>query len=518
MNAQNQSAIIAFLATPKAFSDGTVKVGRTTTHISEIFIGKDRVFKLKRAVKYPYLDFSTQEARKKYCEAEVKINRRTAPDMYLGVRPITHDLGGYSIGGNGDIVDWVVEMTRFDEDTLFLHMANAGTLDRHLMELLADKIAIFHAHAEAYQDGGGRAGVALTIEGNAMAFAENGGGIVDQEKISELTDLQHAELSDIANFLSFRRRSGCVRLCHGDIHLGNIFQDQSGEPVLFDGIEFNDTFATIDVLYDLSFLLMDLDYRGLGTLATVTLNRYLDITDAASGLSCLPLFMSLRAAIRSHVACAATHAIDDVVAKASKYQEAIDYLDLSKSYLDVMEPKLMAVGGLSGSGKSRLGRDLASHIGARPGARVVRSDVLRKRIAQVHPLDKLGPEGYTPEMTKKTYQAVFEEVRTALATGHSVIADCVFSKPHERAAIEAVADECEVPFVGFWLEASPEIMAARVTKRTKNASDADAEVVKMQLTYDLGDIHWHRIDSSGSRQQSDNQALKILGLDDTHKT
>jgi len=137
---------------------------------------------------------------------------------------------------------------------------------------------------------------------------------------------------------------------------------------------------------------------------------------------------------------------------------------------------------------------------------------LRKRIAGKHPLDKLGPEGYTAEMTAQTYQAVYDEARAVLATGHSVIADCVFSKPDEREAIQAVAQDMDVPFDGFWLSASPEIMQARVTARKKNASDADAEVVRMQLGYDLGDIAWRQIDSSGSREETDAQALKILDL------
>jgi len=514
MSKQNQSGTISFLSSVNAFADDTVHVGRETTHVSELFIGKDRVFKLKRAVKYPYLDFSTVKRRQAYCAAEVRINRRTAPDLYLGIKPISRDDNGdYHIGNKGEIVDWVVEMARFDDQSLLDKLSEAGQLDRHLMERLADKIASFHAHAEARQDGCGRTGIALIVEGNATAFAENGAGIVEVSKVAQLTVLQHNELGVAGELLSQRRRTGSVRHCHGDMHLGNIFTDQNGEPVLFDAIEFNEAFATIDVLYDLSFLLMDLDRRGLSTLATVTLNRYLDITGDASGLLCLPLFMSLRAAIRSHVACAVANSVDDEAVKAAKAQEAREYLDMALDYMQVYEPRMVAVGGLSGSGKSRLGRDLAAHVGVSPGARVVRSDVLRKRIAGVHPLDRLGPKGYTAEMTKLTYQAVYDEVRTVLATGHSVIADCVFSKPQERTLIEAVAKEYDVPFEGFWLESAPEIMAARVTQRKGNASDADAEVVKMQLTYDLGNISWHRIDSSGPRENTDQQALNILGLD-----
>jgi hypothetical protein len=515
MQVENQAQIVAFLSSPEAFADGTETVARVSTHISEIFIGKTRVYKLKRAVKYPYLDFSTKTERLKACETEVRLNRRTAPDLYLGVKPITQDgEGALHIGYAGTVLDWVVEMARFEQSQLFDQLAEAGKLDRHLMEHLADNIAAFHAHAEARQDGGGRAGIAMTIEGNAKVFAENGAGIVDRAQVALLTNAQHEELALVAGVLKNRRQTGCVRHCHGDMHLGNIYLSADGEPTLFDAIEFNEAFATIDVLYDLAFLLMDLDRRKLGTLATVVMNRYMDITGSAWGLITLPLFMSLRASIRSHVACTQAKTIEDPALQKTKAVEAQEYLDMALTYLQVPEPRLIAVGGLSGSGKSRVAREMASFVGGRPGARVVRSDVLRKRIAGVHPLDKLGPEGYTPEMTEQTYRAVYEEARTVLSAGHSVIADCVFSKPKERAAIEAVAKEMTVPFDGLWLEADPQTMQNRVEARTNNASDADAEVVKIQLAYDLGEISWNRIDSSGAREQTDALVHTAIGLDD----
>lgn len=512
MICEDQSEQVEFLSDPAVFADGTRDVVRATTHASELFIGQDRVFKLKRAARYPFLDYSDKDKRLKNCEAEVALNRRTAPDLYLGVKPITRgDDGKLHLGELGEVVDWVIEMKRFDEDTLFDKLAARGKLDRNLMERLADKIATFHAAAEARQDGGGRTGIALIIESNHKAFLENAPGFLDMERVSELTDHCLALVANLAELLESRRMHGCVRSCHGDMHLRNIFLED-GEPVLFDCIEFNEQFSTIDVLYDLAFLLMDLDYRGLKTLATVTMNRYMDITGSSWGLATLPLFLSVRAGIRSFVACAAAKSVDDEAFKQDQAEQARIYLDMALNYLDAPEPCLIAVGGLSGSGKSRMARDLAQHIGAAPGARVVRSDVLRKRIAGKHPLDKLGPEFYTPDMSEQTYQAVFDEARQVLATGHSVIADCVFSKPHEREAIKAVAVDMGVPFDGFWLSASPDIMEARVTKREKNASDADARVVRMQLDYDLGHIDWHQIDSSGTRRETDEQALKILDL------
>ena len=510
---EDQSEQVALLSDPSVFRDGTETVERTTTHASEVFIGKTRVLKLKRAVEFPFMDYSTKDKRLKYCEAEVNLNRRTAPGLYRGVLPITRadDDGKLRLNEPGEVVDWVIEMARFDESTLFDRLAEEGKLDRHLMEHLADKIASFHAAADARQDGGGRTGIALTIESNDKSFQENAPGILNMNHVRELTDRSLDMADEEALLLQQRRLTGFVRHCHGDMHLRNIFLED-GEPVLFDCIEFNEQFSTIDVLYDLAFLLMDLDHRGLTTLANVTMNRYLDIMGETEGLAVLPLFLSVRAAVRSFVACAVAQTVDDEALKARQSKDAQSYLDMARGYLIPPEPRLIAVGGLSGSGKSRLGRDLAQHIGAAPGARVIRSDVMRKRLVGVHPLDKLPPESYTPDMSERTYQAVYDMAADVLETGHSVIADCVFSKPEERAAIAEVAKDMDVPFDGFWLEASPDIMKERVTQRTNNPSDADAAVVQMQLGYELGEVGWHKIDSSGTREETDAQALKYLDL------
>ena len=512
MITEDQSEIISFLSTTAAFSDGSKSVARKETHISEIFIGEKRTFKLKRAVKLPYLDFSTVDLRHRYCLAEVSINKRTAPGIYIGVKPVTREQdGNLAIDGTGQVVDWLVEMNSFDESMLLNNLAGEGKIDRFLMEQLADNIATFHAGAEARTDGGGRTGIALVIEGNAKSFAENSGDILDKKKINQLIDKTISELDDISSLLDSRRGGGCVRFCHGDMHLGNIVL-LDGEPTLFDAIEFNEKLNIIDVLYDLAFLLMDLEHISRGDLANIVMNRYMDITGSSWGLVTLPLFLSVRAAIRSHVALTLVTSTSDASVVEPLKKNAKEYLQMALDYLSPPPPQLIAVGGLSGSGKSRVARSIAPQIGALPGARVLRSDVIRKRIAGVHPLDHLDESGYTAEMTEKTYKAVYDEARATLLSGHSVIADCVFADPMQRAAIEAVAKDVGVPFVGLWLKADPDVMQARVTKRVNNASDADASVVRQQLNYDIGEIGWDIVISSGSREQTDSRCSEILGL------
>ena len=512
MTSEDQSEIISFLSTAEAFSDGSKSVVRKETHISEIFIGEKRTFKLKRAVKLPYLDFSTIDLRHRYCLAEVSINKRTAPGIYIGVKPVTreHD-GSLAIGGSGNIIDWLVEMNSFDEEMIFNNLVGEGKIDRFVMENLADNIATFHAGAEARTDGGGRTGIAIIIEGNAKAFAENADGILDKKQINQLIDKSISELDDISSLLESRRGGGCVRFCHGDMHLGNIVL-LGDTPTLFDAIEFNESLNIIDVLYDLAFLLMDLEHVGRGDLANIAMNRYMDITGSSWGLVTFPLFLSMRAAIRSHVGLTLAGSASDASVVGVLKQNAKEYLQMALDYLSPPAPKLIAVGGLSGSGKSRAARTIAPQIGASPGARVLRSDVLRKRIAGVHPLDRLDESGYTAEMTEKTYKAVFDEAYAVLLSGHSVIADCVFAEPAQRAAIEAVAVDAGVEFQGLWLNADPDVMQARVTERVNNASDADANVVRKQLKYDIGEIVWDIVDSTGSREQTDSRCNEILGL------
>ncbi|NQU56141.1 MAG: AAA family ATPase [Rhodospirillales bacterium] len=513
MKDYDQSRVIEFLGRADSYGDGGEPVKKIETHISVVFLVGPRAFKLKRTVKYPYLDFSTLELRRQTCVAEVSVNRRTAPDLYKGVVAVTRsDDDVFSIAGDGEVVEWLVEMERFDEDTLFDQLSLNGKLTPHLMGDLAEAIAEFHMAAEPRPQDDSVQGLEETISGNAASFSLFGADIFDSAAVQAVTEAQVAALHGACGEkLKARGKAGLVRHCHGDLHLRNICLT-GGRPTLFDAIEFNDTFAHIDVFYDLAFLLMDLDHRGQRRLANIVLNRYLDITGDTDGLQCLPLLLSVRAAIRAHVNATAASQQSSPVETLRLAGEARAYLDLARDYLMPGKPRLIAVGGLSGSGKSRLGRELARYIGLAPGARIIRSDVIRKRLAGVTPLTRLEENGYSPEMTRRTYHEVYEQVRSALKGGHSVIADAVFANPEERKAIAALASKMGLAFDGLWLEAPADEMEARVTQRKFNASDADAAVVRQQLSYDLGNIEWSRVDSAGTKSLTLENGLNALGL------
>ena len=291
MTVEDQSAVIEFLASPAAH--GGMPVDRIDTHSAIVFLAGERAYKLKRAVRFDYLDFSTADLRRTFCDAEVRLNQRTAPAIYRRVVAVTLEAdGSLALDGRGSAVDWLVEMNRFPQEALFDRLAGAGRLDLALMAPLANAIAAFHMTAAARRrDHGGAAGMQWVVDGNAAGLAEFGAGCLEWSACHQLTDDARREVNRQAALLDARREAGQVRQCHGDLHLRNIVL-VDGRPTLFDGVEFNDEISCTDVQYDLAFLLMDLWRRCLPRHANAVWNRYLATTRDWQGMSLLPLFLS----------------------------------------------------------------------------------------------------------------------------------------------------------------------------------------------------------------------------------
>ena len=488
---EDQQAVIAFLGDPSSYGPAIKRVDIIETHISLVFLAGDRAYKLKRAVKYPYLDFSSPEHRRRACKAELALNRRTAPALYLEVRALTHmPDGNIGFAGAGPAIDWVVVMRRFEQSSLFDALAQTGKLSVPLMYELAGHIADFHAIAERRYDFGGGAALAVIAETNYRCLIEAQHAGFSREPIEEIRNNWLQQLAAVGGLLDRRRAEGKVRRCHGDLHLRNICL-LDGKPTLFDCLEFSDALASIDVLYDLAFLLMDLDHRGLTEFANIVFNRYLNLTNEDDGLPALPLFLSLRAAIRAHVTATAIDRAAQAEKKRRMAAEARNYLELAVRLLRPRPGRLIAIGGLSGSGKSTLAAALASAI----GARVLRSDVIRKRLFGVAPETRLAASAYTTEMSRRVYGALRQKAAAVLAAGYSVIIDAVCLKPEERRSLAAVAEAAPFPFLGLWLAAPVLTMEARLRARRNDASDASPEVLTQQLRQDAGPIDWIIIDA-----------------------
>jgi len=329
------------------------------------------------------------------------------------------------------------------------------------------------------------------------------------EEIDDLAQASAAAFSRLAGLLEQRGRQGYVRRCHGDLHLANIVLIGQ-EPVLFDAIEFDPVIASVDVLYDLAFPLMDFLRYDRPTAANALLNRYLALTPSEhlDALVVLPLFMSLRSAIRAHVMLAR---IDrDSRDKADVMQSARCYFELARRTIHPLPPTLVAVGGLSGTGKSLAARALAPRVPPLPGAVVLRTDVLRKQYFQIKETDRLPESAYWPEVTAKIYEILSQRVSRILASGHSVVVDAVFAREAERAAIADVARRLNVRFSGLFLATNLAIRQQRVSRREADASDATPEIAGLQEKYDIGVNDWAQVDASGTPEQTLNRCLSQI--------
>jgi uncharacterized protein len=511
----DQGRVLDFLSLPESYDRVHAPVDRIETHASVVFLAGDRAYKVKRAVKYPFLDFSTLAKRHAACLNELAINRRTAPQLYLQVVPVTLEADGkLRLDGAGPPVEWVVVMRRFDQADLFDRMAEEGRLPLALMPPLATAIAVFHRSANRILTSklslARLQGVARDNE-DTLAVQPDA---IDAEALTEVGRLTRAAFDSLAPLLEARALGGYVRHCHGDLHLRNIVA-VDGEPVLFDAIEFDDAIATIDVLYDLAFLLMDLGARGLGAHANRLLNAYLDATgDTATllGLKALPLFLSLRAMVRAKVELLRAGLAASGAGLEARTRAA-SYVAQARGYLTPQPPRLIAIGGLSGSGKSSVARALAPHLGAFPGAVHVRSDLERKRLFRVGAEERLPKAAYRAELSDLVYRLCRKRALDALVGGQAVIVDAVHAKPEERKAAAAAAAGAGIPFTGLWLETSPEVMRERIGGRRADVSDATAAVLEQQLEYDLGTQDFAVVDAGRPVDDVAADCLRLIEAD-----
>jgi hypothetical protein len=457
------------------------------TSCAWVFLQGEWALKVKQPVDYGFLDFSTPDKRLWALRRELEFNRITAPDIYRAVRRITRDGDGLAFDGDGETVDYALEMRAFDPAAVLSEQPQR--VDGALAEALGRIIACFQAKAEVRPEGGGVNALGFTIRTNAanLRALKNKLGAREIEDVIAATD---AAFAAAAPLLERRRAEGFARRCHGDLHLGNILLEH-GQPILFDCIEFNDLLSEIDVLYDVAFLIMDLAFRDRFEAANRVLNAYLDEAargfppDLWDGLAALPLMLSARASVRTHV----TAYQDDLATRRR-------YLTAARRHLSPPAPTLTAIGGLSGTGKTTLARRVAPVLGAAPGAVILRSDEIRKRLAGIGPLQRLARDAYTPQASAKVYDDMLRLARRVLAAGHSVALDGVFLQPEERAAAEAVAREGRAPFRAVWLEGRPDQLRDRLAARTADASDAGPAVLGEQLARDPGPIGWERLDAA----------------------
>lgn len=469
------------------------------THISRVYLCGDRAYKQKKAVTLPYLDFAPLAARKAFAERELLLNSRTAPQIYRGVEPVyRRDDGTLSFAPPGEVIDWLVAMRRFDPDCTLDRLEQRGAIDGRLIEQVAAVVAGFHAAAPQSKRTAGDM-VAQVLRINDAAFAALDPAAFASGALSGFRARLGAEVAAQAQHLA--ARDGHVRRAHGDLHLRNIAL-LDGRPVIFDCLEFDEDLATIDTAYDFAFLLMDLLAAGHRDHASRALNRYLEASGDTGMLALLPLYIALRAAVRAHIAGL----------KPETWPEARRYLALAEQALQPAPPRLAAIAGLSGTGKSTVARAVAPDLGGPCGAVVLRSDAMRKHLFGCPQDQRLAAEAYTEAASARTYAALLAAADAILGQKVPVVLDAVFGRQSERQAAAALAAKHGVPFTGLWLSAPLETLMTRVTARRQDVSDANDTVVRIQHAAIQPPTDWTEIDSGGDSAATAARAARALGL------
>ena len=455
------------------------------THISAVFVGKDTAWKLKKAVRLPFLDFTSASVRRHFLQRELALNQPAAPEIYRDVAAVVRRSDGslaLSLDAQGETpIDWVLRMTPVPEQDFLDVMAARGDLTPAIQDALGDCVARYHAHLPPVLGWDSLGTLMRTAAGNAHSAVAAG---LPQDTVLNWLKQMNEALQARATWLGERAGAGFVRRCHGDLHLGNLCL-WHGRPVPFDALEFDEALATIDVGYDLAFLLMDLDRRVNRAAANRVMNRVIARSGDAAVTRGLPPFLSMRAMVRSHVQAAAGQA-----------GEAQTYLEAALAYLTPPPAFVLAVGGLQGTGKSTLARILAPECGAAPGALVLRSDEIRKRLHGVAPEHPLAESAYSAQANAAVNEVLVEQVRSVAAGGHTVIVDATFLDHGLRSRLAAEVQGALIRFLGIWLNAPLPVLEARINARHADASDATVAILRRAAARDPGALDWLAVDAS----------------------
>ena len=486
-------SLIEALQSPAIWPDRPEQVRCVETHISWVLLTRDFAWKIKKPVTFNFLDFSTLEQRKHFCEEELRLNRRTAPDLYLGVVPICGDPSAPVIEGAGEPFEYAVRMRRFDDSRLLSNLVAEGQLRESLVDALAERIARFHASipvATSDSPFGRAADIRRDAIDNFATIEQL--AVDDAEHAAEIRHLREwttTEADRLADVFEQRREDGFVRECHGDLHLGNIVELDDG-PRLFDCVEFNAGFRWSDVISEIAFLVMDLEEHGEEQLARRLLNRYLERTGDYAGLNVLRFYLVYRAMVRAKIDM--IRLSDDSqpeTLRRSLQREFGTYLSVADHDAERSPPALIITHGVSGSGKSVF----AEQIVENSAAIRIRSDIERKRLFGLDETDRVSGETatelYSPAAHTQTYDRLAELAETVISAGFPAVVDATFLEPAQRSQFRELADRIQIPFLIVACSAPEDVLVERVTQREvadRDASDAGETVLRQQLQKDTG--------------------------------
>lgn len=498
MHSVTDNPLIASLLLAQAYQHKTGAIQLIETHISWVLLTGDFAYKIKKPVNFGFLDFSTLEKRQFYCQEELRLNQRFCAELYLEVVAVTGPPAEPVMAGTGTAIEYAVKMRQFGAGNLLSERAENGLLSYDDIDGIAQVLGIFHLEAPAAY-----AGSAYGDPQTVKHWCEENFDHLEPllQDAAELQTVQHlkswviTEWQQKAGIMHQRKQQGFVRECHGDLHLGNIALI-NGKITPFDCIEFNPMLRWIDVISEIAFVLMDLDYRGFKPYAWRLLNTYLQQTGDYPGLNILRYYLVYRALVRAKVALLSEQQLSDNAERQRKHEEYTRHIALAERYTQPAKPVLLITHGFSGSGKSHHARKLAEEIGAVH----LRSDIERKRLFGFAALDDTNSEAgsgiYTADAGRKAYEHLAETAKALLQDGYHVIVDATFLQSSQRRLFLDLAESLKVPLLILDFTASPAALAYRIQQRQQqqdDASEASIEILKMQLVapevlteYELG--------------------------------
>lgn len=521
----NLESILRDLLDPRAHPPGTSPPVLVQTHASAVVLAGDDVYKLKKPVDFGFLDYSTLARRKAMCEAEVALNRRLAPGVYLGVVAITERAGRAVLGGEGEPIEYAVHMRRLPEAATLAALVRNGPVEHGVLERIGRELARFHASARRGPDVASWAAfdrVRENCRDNFAGLAPHAGALAPVEELLRLELETEAELDAQRSRIERRAREDVPCETHGDLRLEHVYLLDDGELALVDCIEFSPRYSCADPVSDVAFLAMDLRAHGAWSEARALLDAYFDASGDQDGRALVPLYVAYRSAVRAKVrALQATAPGIPAVERERAFQLARAHVQLAVGELATPgeRPCLVLVGGLPGTGKSVLSSGLAGAA----GLTWLRADAIRKELAGLDPLASGRSEVragiYTPAWNDRTYGECLERAKSLLYAGRRVLVDASFKEERRRLAFVDAARDWGVP--AFFLEcrSSPELVRGRLEARVGDPSDADWGIYEhVRRTWEplgprTGVLH-AAIDTSGTREQSLEQALGRAGLAD----
>jgi len=480
-NADLQSRLIQTLRDSTDFPGCNERPTLIETHISTVFLAGDFAWKFKKPVNFGFLDFSSLDQRKHFCEEELRLNRRLAPDLYLDVVKITGDPEHPVFGGEGEALEYAVKMRRFKQEELFNNLLAEDRLDDGLICQVGRIAAEFHAQAARATLDMPYGSAEAAFDPMQQNFDQLRELISDPEQLKQLEKLEHwtqEQYKALRPILEQRKQDGYIRECHGDMHLGNIALTD-GQVAIFDGIEFNDFFRWGDVMSEIAFLTMDLDHRGAERLSNIALNEYLESSGDYDGLVLLRFYQVYRAMVRAKVSSFRLAQDLSDVERKEVLEQYSGFVDLAEHYTQLDQPALILMHGFSGSGKTVISGKLAPKLNAIR----IRSDVERKRLnglsTDSNASAAISAGIYSQEMTELTYGHLADLAKKLLSSGFTVIIDATFLKQDQRTRFSHLADNWLI----LDITANESDLRNNIEQRKQeaDASDADLKVLAHQL-------------------------------------